>query len=320
MNGFRITILTLLCLSVGLMFYTVLFVIPDWQEQHRAYQSSLRIEEYQKKNDIHRRQMVVFDPSYEVPEVEQARLGAEEAVRRGEQTLNDAEESNVLAAARRNEEAARRQAQREQEAQQQEQDEVTSSPVIGLVASYDKQFNFIMIRPAVPQAFLPGAELAVRRNGRVVCEAVVDNTDTESGQVSATVRLATMPDNVIPESELEPIAGDEVIPSPFPSSAELRGDAAQPAAAAGAPAEALPTYWNHTEPASTAPLPAATPAQPSAEQPAAEITLPAAPEAAAPALPEAAAPSPAPAVPEAPAPASNKSLPSLDALLQPSLF
>lgn len=307
MNGFRITILTLLCLSVGLMFYTVLFVIPDWQEQHRVYQSSLRIDEYQKKNDIHRRQMVVFDPSYEAPEVEQARLGAEEAVRRGEQSLNDAEESNVLAAARRNEEAARRQAQREQEERDKEKDEVASSSIIGLVASYNAEYGFIMIRPAVPQAFLPGAELAVRRNGRVVCEAVADSTDPESGQVSATVRLAKIADSTIPESELTPTAGDEVIPSPFPSSAELRSDTtAQPASAAGEPAEVLPTYWG--EPETPAPLPPAAPAQ--QEAPAATN--------AAPLIPPVAEPQPAAPAPQTPA--SNRSLPSLDALLQPSLF
>ena len=49
MNGFRITILTLLCLSVGLMFYAVLFVIPSWQGNYDAYQSSLKLAEYEKR-------------------------------------------------------------------------------------------------------------------------------------------------------------------------------------------------------------------------------------------------------------------------------
>lgn len=302
MNGFRVTILTLLCLSVGLMFYAVLFVIPGWQEQYNTYQSSLRISEYEKKNDIHRRQMEMFSPSYEAPEVAEARQEAEEAERRGEQSLNEAEESNILAAARRKEEAlAREQARKEQE-----KDDISLSAVIGLVASYDQNFNFIMIRPAVQQAFIPGAELAVRRNGRIVCEAVVDATDAESGQISATVRIAQLPgSDTIPEDERNPRAGDEVIPSPFVSADELRSQGLPPAptglSAPVSTAEPLPG-----EPA--IPAAPATPAEP------AEAPLPS--------LDPLPAPAAAPTAPAAsPAPASgSRSLPTIDELLQPSLY
>lgn len=217
MNGFRITILTLLCLSVGLMFYAVLFVIPDWQDRYSAYESLQKIDEYDNKNDIHRQQMAVFDPSYETPEVEQARLGVEEAERRGEQTLIEAEEHNVVAAARRRAEAAQARA-REEEKKEVE----AASSVVGYVASYDRDYQFVMIQPKVPQAFFKGAVMALRRNKKIVCEAVVDAVDAESGQVSATVKLAQITVQGGESTSPEPVEGDEVIPSPFLSSDELK--------------------------------------------------------------------------------------------------
>ena len=222
MNGFRITVLTLLCLSVGLMFYAVLFVIPAWQGEYSAYQSSLRIEEYQKKNDIHRQQMQVYDPNVEAPEVEQARLEQEEAARRDEASLNEAEESNVVAAAKRKEEVARAAASR-----QQDEPKDARSAVVGIVASYDPEWNCVMIKPEVPDVFTPGAVVAVWRDKYVVCEAVVDNIDSLSGQVSATLKEADFGQVSvqIDEQKFLPRVGDEVIVSPFADTRDLRGDA-----------------------------------------------------------------------------------------------
>lgn len=218
MNGFRVTILTLLCLAVGLMFYAVLFVVPSWQEQYNAYQSTLRISEYEKKSDIHRQQMTAYDTSNESPEVEQARLSQEAAAKRDEEALTEAEESNVVAAAKRREEAAR--AQAEAEAAQK-----AAQPTIGTVASFDKDWDCIMIKPIVPEAFLRGAVLAVRRDKMVVCEAVVDSRDEQSGQVSATVKRADFGQTSMQkgEEQQDPMVGDEVIVSPFLSADELQG-------------------------------------------------------------------------------------------------
>lgn len=218
MNGFRVTILTLLCLAVGLMFYAVLFVVPSWQEQYNAYQSTLKISEYEKKSDIHRQQMMAYDTSNESPEVEQARLDQEAAAKRGEEALTEAEETNVVAAAKRREEAARAQAEAEAARK-------AAQPTIGTVASFNKDLDFIMIKPTVPEAFLPGAVLAVRRDKLVVCEAVVDSRDEQSGQVSATVKRADFGKSSMPENEQQqdPMVGDEVIVSPFLSADELQG-------------------------------------------------------------------------------------------------
>lgn len=218
MNGFRVTILTLLCLSVGLMFYAVLVLVPEWQGNYRAYESSKRIMQYDKKNDIHRRQMAVFDPNYESPEVEQARLGVEETERRSELTLNAAEENKVLESAKRREAEARAKAADDKAGG-------VSSATIGVVDSYDPEYEYIIIRPAVRAAFPIKAMLAVRRDKRIVCEAVVTRVDEETGYVVANVRFAqfaTAADSGVDASSQVPAAGDEVIPSPFLSVEELR--------------------------------------------------------------------------------------------------
>ncbi len=289
MNGFRITILTLLCLSVGLMFYAVLFVIPEWQGNYEAYQSSLKLAEYEKKNDIHRQQMMAYDPAVEAPEVEQARLEQEEAARRNEATINEAEENNVVAAAKRKEEAARARA-----ARQEKQAAEPRSAVIGHVTAFDPEWNCVMIRPSVPELFQPGTTLAVRRGGLVLCEMVVDARDAESGQVSATIKETDITTNTEESKKLEPQAGDEVIISPFKSAKELLGEGA---AAASAPQ--LPKVTDPVDNREPPPLP---PPPPEDEPEASDS-------------PSAASPAPQPVTAPkqvTPAHRSNDELPSLD--------
>ncbi len=295
MNGFRITVLTLLCLSVGLMFYAVLIVIPGWQGDYSAYQSSLKIAEYEEKNDIHRQQMMAYDPAVEAPEVEQARLDQEAAARRDEASINEAEESNVVAAAKRKEEVARARASR-----QKEEADNPRSAIIGRVASYDPEWNCVMMKPDVPELFQPGAVLAVRRDGLVVCEMVVDSRDAESGQVSATLKET---DILSPEGETEkrePRPGDEVIVSPFMSAKELLQESSG--------AEVSPVQQQTDQTAVEAHTPPPLPPPPPAEEP---EPLPQPPS-------ESPAPQPSNSAPQPPAPSpltpvhGSSELPSLD--------
>ncbi len=321
MNGFRITLLTLLCLTVGLMFYAVLFVVPAWQDQYNSYQSTLRIAEYEKKSDIHRQQMLAYDPSVESPEVQQARLDQEAAARRGEAALNEAEETNVLAAAKRREENAR--AESEAAARKS-----AASPVIGLVASYDPEWQCIMVRPSVPEAFLPGAVLAIRRDKRILCEAIVDSRDAESGQVSATIKESDFStrDEQIDSAKLTPAVGDEVMISPFPSANELRSGAspAQLPAESPAPVEPLPTAQQPEPPAQPEQTqPVEQPQQPQ-QQPEQPQPADASQDAPPPPTPvpnevQKALDTIKPSTPSQPS-ETNKELPSLDALLHPTPF
>lgn len=222
MNGFRITLLVLLCLAVSLMFYAVMVVVPGWQNQYGEYQASQKLAEYQRNNDYHRLRMEQFGPEAETPEVAQARAAAEESARKGEQALNEAEESSVIAAAKRKEEAA---------VAKQAETEAAAPKPLGLVAAFDAEWNALMIKPVSETPLHPGYVVAVRRDGRIICEAVIDNLDSESGQYSATLKVADLGkviSSVSSDVALQPAVGDEVIDSPFPSSADLRGGAAMP--------------------------------------------------------------------------------------------
>jgi len=247
MNGFRITILVLLCLAVGLMFYAVMVIVPGWQNQYSEYQASIKIAEYQQNNDHHRQRMEQFSPDAEAPEVTTARTMAEESARKDEKALNEAEESSVIAAARRKEEAAlARQAEAEAEAPK----------PLGLVAAYNPEWNSLMIRPVAEVPMAMGFVVAVRRGGSIVCEAVIDGRDEESGQYSATVKAAEL--GAAAAEKKTPTVGDEVIETPFPSSQELRrgSDFLPPAAqqtsapsgnAAPAPLPSLPSETSGQE-------------------------------------------------------------------------
>ncbi len=253
MNGFRVTILVLLCLAVGLMFYAVMVIVPGWQNQYSEYQASMKIAEYQQNNDRHRQRMEQFSPDAEAPEVASARTMAEESARKDEQALNEAEESNVIAAARRKEEAAlARQAEAEAEAPK----------PLGLVAAYNPEWNSLMIRPVAEVPMAMGFVVAVRRGGSIVCEAVIDGRDEESGQYSATVKAAELGTAAAAEKKT-PAVGDEVIETPFPSSQELRqgSDFLPPSAQkASAPAGNV----------APAPLPSL-PSEPSGQEPLPEL-------------------------------------------------
>ncbi len=211
------------------MFYAVMVIVPGWQNQYGEYQASQKLAEYQRNNDYHRLRMEQFSPEAESPEVAQARAAAEESARKGEQALTEAEENSVIAAAKRKEEAA---------AAKEAETEVAAPKPLGLVAAFDAEWNVLMIKPVSDMPLNPGLVVAARRDGRIVCEAVIDSLDAESGQYSATLKVADLGKVTTGASVAaqQPAVGDEIIESPFPSSAELRGDSeALPAVPAVAP-------------------------------------------------------------------------------------
>lgn len=311
MNGFRVTILVLFCLTVGLMFYAVTVVIPGRQEQFELYRTMQKSNEYQQRNAEHRARMEQLGPDVEAPEVSDARSAAEESERQRRQELNEAEESSVLAAARRKEEerAAREAAERAAE-------EAAAPAKLGQVASYSAEWSSILFSPSSSTPMNDGLAIAVMRGKQLVCEAVVDGRDEESGQVSATVKPLVMKNyGGAAIQQLTPAPGDEVILSPF-----------------AAAADALSAHSRATEGLSS--LPAAAPAPegnaaPAADTPSGEIPalepLPAELEqGATPAADASAAPTPAADMPVQTAPlpsfptTENKTgLPEVEAQLVP---
>ncbi|MGN0869299.1 MAG: hypothetical protein ACI4O9_07225 [Akkermansia sp.] len=218
MNAFRVTLLVLFCLTVGLLFYAVTVLIPARQEQYELYRTNLKINEYQQRNSEHAARMAQLNPEVEAPEVSTARSEAEEAENRRRQELTEAEESSVLASAKRKEE--------ERQAKE-SNSEVTAPAALGHVASYNSEWNSILFTPETDTPLNDGLVIAVRRGDFVVCEAVIDGRDEESGQVSATVKQAVFgASGSTPENLPTPQAGDEVIPTPFLSGSELRREQA----------------------------------------------------------------------------------------------
>lgn len=322
MNGFRITILTLLCASLGLMFYAVFFVVPDWQGEYNAYQASQRLKQFDHKSDLHRRQMTSYAPDYETPEVVKAREAAEEAAKKNEIAVLEAQEKEVIESALRQEEMRR---VREEQQNAAARENAAKHPPLGVVSSYDKTWNCVMVSPQAQAGsyYEPKSTLAIFRDGRFLCEIIVDSLDVQSGQVSATVRVPQGTIGVNADgslsAELEPRSGDIVSHSPFPSADDLRKASAREAEryateradASGVPilqTELPANLLGEEEPTDAdAPKPDALPAlpePPAAQQPAAEPRR---------------EPDPLPDLPFA-APRKETPLPSMDTMLQPSLF
>lgn len=215
MNAFRASILVLLALTVGLMFYAFAVLLPARQEQYQMYQNQLKINEYQQRQQEHESRMARFDAKADTPEVAAARAAAEAEAKKNEADLTAAEESSVLASARR------RQAAEEVESAAAEP--VVSSSV-GVVTAYLEDCAVILFKAADAVPVNEGLNIAVRRNDYIVCEATVDGQDSESGQYTAALKQAEFGGAKDPEVEAnrKPRAGDEVIISPFPSSRDLR--------------------------------------------------------------------------------------------------
>lgn len=210
MNGFRITILVLFSLTVALMFYAVTVVIPARQEQYELYHTMQRSNEYQQRNAEHRARMEQLRPEVETPEVSEARNEAEESERKRQQEINEAEESSVLAAARRKE---------EERAAREAAEEAAAPTPIGRVTSYNEEWTSFLFTPAVNTPMNDGLAIDVYRGKQLVCEAVVDGRDEESGQVSATVKPVII-SALGGAQKLTPAAGDTVVISAM---ADARG-------------------------------------------------------------------------------------------------
>lgn len=223
MNGFRVTILVLLCLAVGLMFYVVAYMIPQQQERYDAYQAAQSQDAYQQRKDEHQRRMEELDPEHESDAVAEARAAAEKAQQERLKKLTEAEESSVLADARR---------KQEETMAQKADEEVDESRPIGLVTSYNQEWNSVLFKPVTQSPINIGLVVALRRDNNIVCEAEVDNVDQESGQVSAQIKQShfssaadggAVQDGLLPEDKM-PAVGDEVIITPFETVRDLRED------------------------------------------------------------------------------------------------
>ncbi len=211
MNGFRITLLVMLGLAVGALLCIVTFFQNNQQANYDAYQTKVQANERQLQIDEHKARMERIGPRAEG-------LGTEEidaAVAERHRRINEAEERNVLATAQR------RDAERVAEQAQQVADE---EKPLGLVASFDKEWGFLMVKPVSESPLPKGMVVAIRRAGNILCEAEIGDKDEESGQYSAAIRETDFNSGKgsIAAEKFEPTTGDEVIMTPFASTRDLR--------------------------------------------------------------------------------------------------
>lgn len=207
MNAFRTIVLLLLVAVVGLMFYIVTVFLPDQQEQYSVYQAASKQRENDARQAAHESRLKDLAADVESEAETQAREEAEARAAQLKQELAEAEEQSVIAAAKRKEEAAQARAALA---------EANKPKALGAVTSFDPEWNALLFTPAPEANVSVGMTIAVNREGKMVCEAVVDSKDDESGQFSATLKTVKMKDNAgIPEENFIPRPGDGVIVSPL---------------------------------------------------------------------------------------------------------
>lgn len=216
MNGFRVAILVLLCLVVGLMAYVVFEVLPDRQTDYNLYNMARKNAGYDLQEEAHRERLDRYGDATD-PDLQAAQNLIEENERKAEIAVNEAEEKAVIEEVKRREETERALAA---------QGAAPKEESLGRVASYNEEWRSILVEPLSNQPISTGLVVAVRRDGRIVCEATVDILD-ESGQFGASIKDAVFSQSVDINADSDmftPKVGDEVIISPFPTASQLRSE------------------------------------------------------------------------------------------------
>lgn len=245
MNGFRLTLLILLCLVVGLMAYVVFVVLPERESDYRMYNISQRNALYERQDAAHQEQVSRYGADVEDPDVATARHEAAESDRKAEIAVNEAEERLVIEEAKRKEAAT---------LARQAQEEAKAPKALGRVASYNPEWNSILIEPLSAEPINEGLVVGIRRKGVIIAEAQVDYID-ESGQIGAVLKAATFSKakgEGIEADNFIPAVGDEVIVTPFATASELRGTGAY-----GLPGADVPAFSSPLPPAPSSPYPGA---------------------------------------------------------------
>ncbi len=227
MNGFRITLLSLLALAVVALLCVVTVFQSNQEANYEAYLASVKASERQLMIAAHQDKMKRIGPQEEAGAAADALRAARE---QQEKQITEAEERNVLATAVRKDAA---------KVEQAAQAEANAEKPLGLVSSYNKDWGFIMIKPVSAEPLPSGMVVAVRRGEHIVCEVEIgeEELDEQTGNrlISATIRenQFTQGGGNISADKFDPAVGDEIILSPYLSSRDLR--TAEPAGMQPAP-------------------------------------------------------------------------------------
>ncbi len=218
MNGFRIAILSLLVLVIGLLFYCVMVMIPNQQRSRELYDMGLTTMAQQAPADD--------ATATEAPTDEDERL------RKLREQQNKTDEESLAEEERRAVAYAEERRRRESEAAMaNELEQDSAQTALGLVTGVAPAEGFLTFKPMADAVIDKGLIVAVRRgeSDYVICEAEVDYLHEESGEYIANIRTqdfsaSASADEKDAAAKMIPTVGDQIIISPFASTQQLRSD------------------------------------------------------------------------------------------------
>ncbi len=208
MNGFRITLLVMLGLAIGVLLWIVTVFQPGQETNYDVYQAAREDRQESPQPAV---QDEVSPGSEDAPQAPQTLADIE---KQQQQRIDMAEEATVLAM------AARKDADKLAD----EADKVANSDeALGFVESYDQNWNVLVINPTSSAPLPAGTVIAIRREGTILCEAEIDGQDEQSGQFTASIRQTQFNNGSagIEAERFTPARGDQIILTPFQSSREL---------------------------------------------------------------------------------------------------
>ncbi len=250
MNVFRVTLLILLALAVAALLGIVTVFQSNQEANYETYLANVKANERKQLIAAHQDKMKRLGPQEENPAEAEALKAAREAQKK---QVTEQEERNVLAS------AMRKDASKVEKAATQE---ALAEKPLGLVASVNAEWGFVMIKPVSEEPMPSGMVVAVRRQDKIICEVEIgeEEKDEQTGatHISATIRQNqfTQASGNISADKFIPAVGDEIIISPHLSSRELRAEAQQQ----GVPLPLLPDTAPQQEglqevPATLTPMP-----------------------------------------------------------------
>ncbi len=217
MNGFRIAILSLMVLAVGILFYFVVEMLPNQQRVFDDYHRSKAIGALNA--DAEASGTYVADEKA-AQELEKLRQESAQAVDR----VHSNEEHRTVAQA---EEVQRRESEKAMADQLAR--ETAEASALGLVTEVALDAGFFSFKPLGNEPISEGLVIAVRRgdDDYVICEAIVSRYYEESGEYIADIKNDAF-SSVATNSKGErpvPGKGDLIVVSPFATADQLRGSA-----------------------------------------------------------------------------------------------
>lgn len=230
MNSFRIAILSILIAAVGIMGVVVYMTIPSMKDRKTEYDNSRADRERRERQEAEATEEVAPKPA-EDSALARARAEHREAAERREQEVNNTEEQLALESGLRKEREAR---------SRQAAEEAAAPTALGLVQSYDTNWNIITVKSVTDKLPDKGTLLAVRREGLIVCEATVTNVEPEVDAFTAEMRYTDQNNNGEDlNTNNTPVPGDQVIlfPGASDSGLSLPGNSTS----GGSTEDALPT-------------------------------------------------------------------------------